>query len=58
MRDLVLVWWVFVACLLNAKERDAARREDHFCLSMLGGLSGFKGGYGGAFPFLTFPDVI
>ena len=20
MRDLVLVWWVFVACLLNAKE--------------------------------------
>ena len=35
MRDLVLVWWVFVACLWKQKETNAARRDEHFCLALL-----------------------
>ena len=30
MRDLVLVWWVFIAFLLKQKETNAARRDAHF----------------------------
>ena len=51
MRDLVLVWWVFVACLLTEEDRDSSRREEHFCLALLGCLRCFGGGKGGHFRF-------
>ena len=30
MRDLALVWWVFVACLLREPARNASRRDEYF----------------------------
>ena len=39
MRDLILVWWVFVACLGAETGRSASRREEYFCLALF--IAGF-----------------